>query len=226
MLGCIRRLIWILAVVASSDVADATEPNVLPRELVDAGWMLLFDGETFAGWQSTGDAKWEVADGEIRSAGDKPGFLMTNGAFADFELRVEFKAPAATNSGVFLRTPLKPTDPTKDCYELNIAPRDNPFPTGSLVGRQRLPTDDVSGVLSTFPLPGLKAVDADVFNLWDGKWHSFEVVMNGGKVIIRLDDQVGYEYTDPKPLRSGRIALQSNQGEVAFRNIRIRKLPR
>ncbi len=37
-------------------------------------------------------------------------------------LHVEFKAAKRTNSGVFLRTPLKPTDPAKDCYELNIAP--------------------------------------------------------------------------------------------------------
>ena len=114
----------------------ADEPQLLPQELLDDGWISLFDGETLYGWQKVGEAEWEVADGVVSSEGDKPGWLMTTTEWGDFELHVEFKAPASTNSGVFLRTALEPTDPTKDCYELNIAPPDNPFPTGSLVGRR------------------------------------------------------------------------------------------
>ena len=68
---------------------------------------------------------------------------MTTVDFADYELHVEFKAPATTNSGIFLRTPLEPKDPAKDCYELNIAPQDNPFPTGSLVGRIKQTSSDL-----------------------------------------------------------------------------------
>ena len=50
-------------------------------------------------------------------------------------LKVEFRAPNQTNSGIFLRTPAVPTSPTGDCYEANIAdPSVSPFPTGSLVG--------------------------------------------------------------------------------------------
>ena len=89
-------------------------------------------GETLYGWQPVGDAKWAVVDGEIRTSGEKPGWLMTTMRWADYELHVEFKADPKTNSGVFLRSALKPTDPAKDCYEVNIAPNDNPFPTGSL----------------------------------------------------------------------------------------------
>ena len=113
------------------------EPELLPRELVDKGWIQLFDGQTLFGWQPTGEAKWEVDDGTIRTAGTSAGFLMTTTEWADYELHVEFKADAKTNSGVFLRTPLKPTNPAGDCYELNIAPADNPFPTGGFVGRQK-----------------------------------------------------------------------------------------
>ncbi len=91
----------------------------------------MFDGETLFGWKPVGEAKWEVVDGEIRTSGEKPGFLMTTTRWADYELHVEFKADPKTNSGVFLRTALKPTEPAKDCYEVNIAPQDNPFPTGS-----------------------------------------------------------------------------------------------
>src|ERR1051326_5955362 len=87
--------------------ALAGEPTFLSKELLDQGWISLFDGETLFGWQPTGDSKWEVRDGEIRTAAEKPGFLMTTTEWADYELHVEFKADPKTNSGVFLRTPLK-----------------------------------------------------------------------------------------------------------------------
>ena len=47
------------------------------------------------GWQPTGDAKWEVVDGEIRTSGEKSGFLMTTTEWAEYLLHVEFKARGA-----------------------------------------------------------------------------------------------------------------------------------
>src|SRR4029079_13654494 len=119
-LRVIRLLKHICAVgviFAISCCAVGGEPKLLPQELLDQGWISLFDGETLYGWQPTGDAKWEVVDGEIRTSGEKPGFLMTTTRWADYELHAEFKADPKTNSGVFLRTPLIPTDPAKNCYE-------------------------------------------------------------------------------------------------------------
>ena len=115
-------------------LTPARAAEVITPEQAAEGWIALFDGETLFGWQPTSDANWRVEDGEIRVDAGKEGWLMTTSEFADYELHVEFKAPPTTNSGVFLRTPLEPKDPTKDCYEVNIAPSDNPFPTGSLVG--------------------------------------------------------------------------------------------
>ncbi len=69
----------------------AAEPKLLPQELLDDGWISLFDGETQFGWQPSGDAKWEVVDGEIRTDGAKPGWLMTTTEWAKYELHVEFK---------------------------------------------------------------------------------------------------------------------------------------
>ena len=51
----------------------AAEPELLPRELLDQGWISLFDGQTLFGWEPVGEAKWEVVDGEIRTAGDAGG---------------------------------------------------------------------------------------------------------------------------------------------------------
>ena len=110
-----------------------------------------------------------------------------------------------TNSGVFLRTALDPKDPTKDCYELNIAPADNPFPTGSLVGRRKL------------------ALAAEDFPAAD-RWHAFDVTATGGRWTVALDGRRLLEYVDPAPLVSGHIGLQSKQGPVSFRNLRMRTI--
>ena len=110
---------------------------------------------------------------------------MTEGEYADYELHVEFKAPATTNSGIFLRTPLAPTDPATDCIELNIAPPDNPFPTASIVGRLKVSTAPEGytvvtpdGERETRRRGGpAKPIDA-----WDGQWHAFDVVLDGPTV--------------------------------------------
>jgi hypothetical protein len=202
--------------------------NLLNAQDASDGWEQLFDGKSLKGWQATGDADWEAVDGEIRVTRGNPGWLMTKRNFKDFDLRVEFKAPSATNSGIFLRTPLTPIDPAKDCYELNIAPRDNPYPTASLVGRWkisttpegysvRLPTGE-----SRFRRSGGPAHSIDA---WDGQWHAFDVSLDGAAVLISLDGALLTTYIAPAAgsnPQGGRIGLQYREGPVSFRGIRIK----
>jgi hypothetical protein len=183
--------------------ANCAEPQPLPQQLVDLGWISLFDGETLFGWQPTGEAKWEVVDGEIRIDGSKPGFLMTTTQWANYELDFEFRAPANTNSGVFVRTSLDPKDPARDCCEWNIAPADNPFPTGSLVARQKA------------DLPAEQAPKADM-------WHSVALILAPGGMMAVIDGQRTVRYAfDKSAPQIGYIGLQSREGAVAFRNIRL-----
>jgi hypothetical protein len=211
----------------NQNLARAAKPStavaapLTPEQIAD-GWISLFDGETLFGWHPTSDANWKVQDGAITVSQGEQGFLMTGVDFADYELHVEFKAPATTNSGVFLRTPLAPADPAKDCYEINLAPQDNPFPTGSVVGRKRFPEDGA---------PGAKwqsYQDEDpatpVINPWDGNWHAIDVTAKGGMLTISLLDLIWHNYADQNPLTRGRIGLQFREGEVAFRNIRLKPL--
>ncbi len=213
------RSIGVCLLLACS--ALAAKPALLSQELLDEGWISLFDGETLFGWQPTGEAKWEVVDGEIRTNGDKAGFLMSTTEWADYSLHVEFKSPATTNSGIFLRTLLAPTDPAKDCYELNIAPEDNPFPTGSFVARKESP-----GIMAInhprFSLRDPKPLSE--LCLWDGKWHTIDVVALNSEFSVSIDDAGVLSYTDAKPLRAGHIGLQSREGAVAFRNVRLKPL--
>ena len=110
----------------------------LPSEDLTVGWIRLFDGQSMMGWRNAGNANWKVEDGALVASEGEPGLLCTSVRFSDFELMLEYKGTDTTNSGIFLRTPTVPKDPAKDCFELNIAPPSNPFPTGSLVGRVKV----------------------------------------------------------------------------------------
>ena len=176
----------------------------LPAEQRSDGWIQLFDGHTLFGWEVVGQANWRVKDGKIVVDEGEPCLLCTSVPWQDYELVVEFRAGPETNSGVFLRTPLQPIDPAVDCYEVNIAPSDNPFPTASIVkrttGNQPPPSD---------------ATDA---------WRTLSMRLLGPQLQVSLDDILICDYDDPSPLPAGRIGLQLNHGPIEFRSVRLRPL--
>jgi len=199
-------LLWGLAVVASAapQNTSAGKANVLSAEELAEGWLLLFDGQTLFGWKPASQATWEVVDGAIRVDQGEPGLLCTTSQFADYVLKVDFRSPKGTNSGIFLRTDAKPgpDDVTRTCYELNIAdPADSPYPTGSLVKRKRCEGDHAST-----------------------DWQTFEVTADGPRVAVKLNGQPVLDYTDPKPIGRGLIGLQFNRGKVEFRNVKLKPL--
>ena len=190
-----------LCIVAVNGRCMGQDHNHLtPQEQAD-GWLQLFDGETLFGWRIAGEADFAVVDGTIRVTSGEICLLRTTTQFSDYRLKVDFRAAPKTNSGVFLRTPPVPKDPAVDCYELNIAPPDNPFPTGSLVKRQRVQPD-----------------------VTPNEWHQFDVTMLGGAVEVKIDGAVVLAYKDPQPLGHGYIGLQHNQGTVEFRDVKLKPL--
>jgi hypothetical protein len=98
--------------------------RLAPAEL-EQGWIRLFDGHTKLGWTDAGNANWRIEDHALVADSGENGLLCTNVPFSNYDLRLEFKASERTNSGVFLRTPTKPADPAKDCFEWNIAPTES-----------------------------------------------------------------------------------------------------
>ena len=198
------------ATQASTDLASGTSPasssNTEPPRLLtdqelDAGWIALFDGQTLFGWEPANQANWRVENQAIVVDSGEVGLLCTNVQFGDYVLKLEFRSAPGTNSGIFLHTPKEPSDPAADCYELNIADSDNPFPTGSLVRRAK-----AEG------------------NFDSTEWQAYEVTVLGGRVTVLLDGQQVMDFSDPTPLRRGHIGLQLNQGRVEFRNIKLRPL--
>ncbi len=212
-------LIAILFVMlfVSATIAAKNEPTA---EQIQDGWISLFDGKTLFGWQATNNVDWQVVDGTIRATSGKSGWLMTTSQFADYELHLEFKATKNTNSGVFLRSPLQPKNPATDCYELNIAPRDNPYTTGTLVGRYQLPHGPRHARAKTSRNP----LESHPIDVWNGEWHHYDITIEGNTILVKLDGSIQQKHEDPQPITHGHIGLQFNQGAIAFRNIRLKPL--
>lgn len=198
-----RRMLCCVAFLLFASALPAADANRLTPEEIADGWLLLFDGETLFGWKAESDANWSVQDGAIQVSEGAPGLLRTTAQFDNYVLKVDFKAAETTNSGVFLRTsPVVVRDDVKTkAYELNIAPPDNPFPTGGFVARAKAkevkPSDE---------------------------WRTFEVTLDGPQATVKLDGETVLEYTDEKKLGRGYIGLQLNSGPVQFRNVKLKPL--
>lgn len=177
----------------------------LPDDELSQGWVRLFDGITLMGWQRQPLANFHVADNAIVADEGQPCLLTTESMWKDFELKVEFQAEAGTNSGVFVRTPATGTDPSKNCYEINIAADDDPFPTGSVVKRQKV---DATAAGPQTP----------------DQWRQMSIIALGDQITVKLGDQIVCEYQAPNPLPARHIGLQHRFGRIAFRNVLIRPL--
>lgn len=180
-----------------------------------AGWTALFNGRDLEGWDRLGTANWRIEEGML-VADRGNGFLVTRALYRDYELRVEFWADTATNSGIFIRA----TDPASitsaNGYEVNIwDERPEPrFGTGAIV--------DVAAV---DPMP--KA---------GGRWNLFEITARGDAFTIVLNGQKTADGVRDARHPTGRIALQhgdglkddkgvvNDRGVVRFRKVEIKAL--
>ncbi len=182
--------------------ADELLDARLPIEQTTEGWVRLFDGHTMFGWMTTGKANWRVEDGVLTADRGEPSLLSTSTRWADFELELEFQSDAGTHSGVFLRSAIDPTDPQTDCFEINIAPSDDPFPTGSIAQREKC--DRYEGAAE--------------------QWHTMNLVCDGSTLTVKIDGTPMCESDDARSPRNGHIGLEFSSGAIRFRNIRLRPL--
>lgn len=164
-------------------------------------WVSLFDGKTMKGWTNQGDANWTVTDGALTADTGEVCLLTSAEKYENYELELEFKAAIGANSGVFLNSEAKVKDEAVDCYEINIAPPGNPFPTGSIVKHVKVEGEGEKD-----------------------EWRTYKLKVNQGTVTVILDGKKLVEHKMAKPRPAGLIGLQKNAGKIAFRKIRVRKL--
>lgn len=165
----------------------------------------LLNGRDLAGWKTLGEgeSQWEMAGGILRNR--KAGTdLVTERAFTDFKLHVEFRYPKGSNSGIYLR----------GRYEVQI--EDTP------PGEPRI--DGIGSVYGHI-MPNEHAARAP------GEWQAYDITLVGrrltvvlnGRTIISQQEIPGITggALDSDEGAPGPIFLQGDHGPVEFRNIVI-----
>ena len=214
-------------------VQAGAQQNTLTADEQKAGWRLLFDGRTTAGWRGfkmdSMPSGWQVVDGtltRVAPAGD----IMTREKFANFDLMLEWNISQGGNSGVFYRASEDDDAIYWTAPEMQVLD-DARHPDG----KSRLTAAGADYGLYPSPAGVVKPA---------GEWNAVRIVVNGNHVEQWLNGVKVVEYElgsadweakvkaskfAPHPHygrnATGFIGLQDHGDRVAYRNIKIRVLP-
>lgn len=182
---------------------------------VPEGYVSLFNGSDFTGWNIQPDlGAWIVQDSVIFCKG-KPGSpyaILTKKKYENFELFVDFKMSKNCNSGIFIHTPEYGRE-SRVGFELQILDS-----YGKKVDKQ------ACGAIYNVETPEVNAVKPA------GEWNTFHVKFDWPRCQIWLNDKKIQDvdfWRNPAlryRLRSGYIGLQNHAHKVWFRNIYVKEL--
>jgi len=214
------------------EVRAELRQNVLAEWEVEAGWVLLFDGTSTAGWREYGEERapvgWQAVDGALTRVGSA-GDIISLQTFSDFELTFEWKLQEGGNSGVFLRAIEGPELIYHAAPEMQILDND-----GHRDGRSPLTSTGSNYALHPAPEDIARPL---------GEWNQVKIIVEGAKVEHWVNGQKVVEYElwtrDWKDrvaaskfsewpeygmATSGHIGIQDHGSWVAFRNMKIRPI--
>jgi len=228
----------------AGSAVHAADPNRLTEDERRAGWRLLFDGRTTAGWvEVTGKPFptncWRVEDGSLKAIVRTDGFqdIRTGDSFRFFELQFDWKLLKAGNSGV--KYLIQRVDEWTNAAGRQARAR----------GLEYQLADDASDEVGSDP----KRVAGALYSLIAptprvppkiGEFnHSLLVVrpghveqwLNGTKVVefdpanaevrkLLRDDLPKNSPPDAPLVESSPISLQNHSSEAWFRNLKVRVL--
>jgi hypothetical protein len=163
----------------------------------------LIHASDLGGWHAVGNPnnQWVVTNGILRSPHSGAN-IQTDQAFGDFKLHIEFRYPAGSNSGVYLR----------GRHEVQIEDDE----------QRSSPMDRFSGIYG-FIAP------TEIASKGPNQWQSFDVTLAGrlvtvvanGKRVICDQEIPGITggAIDSKESAPGPLLLQGDHGPIEFRNI-------
>ncbi len=212
-------LLWTLAALH----ATAAGPNTLTPAEKSAGWILLIEGKSLAGWKaSEKPGTFSVRDGELVVKGPRShlyymGAAQPPGGFGNFEFTAEIKTWPKANSGVYFHTAWQEEGWPAQGHEVQVNnSHQDPQRTAGLYNIRK----------------NLEAVAQD------GAWFTLRIKVEGKRVITSVDGKVVIDYTEPddwtppdemkgRRIARGTFALQGHDpiSEVHYRNIKLRPLP-
>ncbi len=221
-------------------------PNQLEPEESARGWRLLWDGKSSAGWRSRHgesfpEKGWSMENGILsvmETSQDKSlrgGDIVTEDAFANFELQLEYRFARGGNSGIFYLDQTEAQLPKKPPVALEYQILDDANHADALKGvdgnRKNASLYDL--IPSRQPRPARP-----------NRWYHALIIVRGAEVEHWLSgfrvlsyDRSSQSFQDLVAASkfaemdgfgqwpAGRIRLQDHTDFVSFRSIKIRELP-
>ena len=193
------------------------------EELVKKEWINLFDGKSLTGWKVGKNAETFSVDSGMIIVHGKTAHLFYDGNvmdhhFKNFEFKADVKTMPGANSGIYFHTQFQEGGWPEKGYEVQVNNSHTDWRrTGSLYG--------IMDVKEQF-IP-------------DNEWFTEYIKVAGKRVIIKLNDKIVVDYTEPENVKSqrdpddslrvissGTFALQGHDPKsiVYFKNILVKPL--
>ena len=182
-------------------------------------WETIFDG-TMNGWKvGENPDSWGIEDGKLACKGPRAHlfYVGDDEPFINFEFECEVMTTPGSNSGIYFHTDYQPKDWPRWGYECQV----------NLTHRDSIKSGSIYGVVKVTDPPAK-----------DNEWYTTRIRVEGRHVVVRVNDQIVVDYTEPKnqPAHSerfdrrlgrGTFALQAHDPKsvVYYRHIRVRRLP-
>jgi WD40 repeat protein len=207
---------------ANLTVWDVTEElPTTEMDPVNDGFRPLFNGKNLTGWTThiSHVDGWRVRPDGVLEGRGATGYLYSDrGDYADVHVRAEVRINDGGSSGLFVRSTFGPRFPAnKPVVPLGYEAQIN--------NTSARPTKTGSLYVSTRQFVHHFDRDAGVP---PNQWFKLEVIAEGNRIIIKVDDREVFNYVDPRHSHDrGRIALQIHDPKtvVEFRKIEVKELP-
>ncbi|MEO2001492.1 MAG: DUF1080 domain-containing protein, partial [Pirellulales bacterium] len=239
---------WLLLLAGMDGVFADESINRLTESEKRSGWELLFDGTSLHGFkgyqQDTPGAGWRVIDGAIVRT-EPAGDLLTKETYDSFEIQLEYRISTAGNSGLMFHVSEDGKRPWYSGPEVQIIDNDA-GKDGQKAGwlYQLYEPHEKKWVMRIEKAAGLPVKELVDATRPAGEWNhlylrvtpgSSEVCLNGVsyyKFVIGSDDWnervAKSKFSKFKQFGragDGHICFQDHGDEVAFRSIKVRRLP-
>lgn len=190
------------------------------EQKLEEGWISLFNGKNFKGWEVPNKGNWKVENGEMVVSWDEKktggAWIVTKEMYEDFILKLKFNINKGGNSGVCVRDPSRATqDPAYSGYEIQIDFNNQQNPTGSLYNLAK-----AYSIVDTYT-PKERPTGKEE------EWNEFEISATDDHIVVKLN---GIKVTDRFDRRSlkGVIGMQLHDEKsiVRFKDIQIKPISR
>ena len=195
----------------------------------------LFNGECLEGWEyfvidpdvKTEDV-WSVKDGLLVCKGEPLGYLRTKEKYTNFKLALEWRwAPGKKpgNSGVLLRIDGDPVSFLPKCVEAQLMSGSAGDIWAFYGAKCAGDADRFKEIKNHEKIGDFMGVGrAKGAEKEPGQWNTYDITFDKGDLTLKINGQEVNKATDCDVI-AGYIGMQSEGGEIHFRNIKLTELP-